>query len=192
MSVHDMEFIRMETNSVTGITRAMGGSGDPSILTALGVFVGMKAALKKKSNIQSLKGLKIGVQGFGKVGYYLCSHLKSEGAKIYGYDINQESLDRVVKEFGVIPVDNDELISMNLDVFSPCAMGAIINPSSIKNLSLVPVPINLEPSKATQLNKDRTVPKIVEVLSFNQPPNFSGRPLRKRIKLESNQPISFA
>ena len=135
MSVHDMEFIRMETNSVTGITRAMGGSGDPSILTALGVFVGMKAALKKKLNIQSLKGLKIGVQGFGKVGYYLCSHLKGEGAKIYGYDINQESLDRVIKEFGVIPVDNDKLISMNLDVFSPCAMGAIINPSSIKNFN---------------------------------------------------------
>ena len=135
MSVHDMEFIRMETKSVTGITRAMGGSGDPSILTAFGVFVGMKAALKKKLNIESVKGLKIGVQGFGKVGYYLCSHLKNEGAKIYGNDINQESLNRVTEEFGVIPVNGDELMSMNLDIFSPCAMGAIINPSSIKNLN---------------------------------------------------------
>ena len=135
MSVHDMEFIRMETKSVTGITRAMGGSGDPSILTAFGVFVGMKAALKKKLNIESVKGLKIGVQGFGKVGYYLCSHLKNEGAKIYGNDINQESLNRVIEEFGVIPVNGDELMSMNLDIFSPCAMGAIINPSSIKNLN---------------------------------------------------------
>ena len=84
MSVHDMEFIRMETEHVTGITRAMGGSGDPSILTALGVFVGMKAALIKKLNIKSVKGLKIGIQGFGKVGYYLCSHLQKEGAQIYG------------------------------------------------------------------------------------------------------------
>ena len=112
----------------------MGGSGDPSILTALGVFVGMKAALKKRLNIQSLNGLKIGVQGFGKVGYYLCSHLKNEGAEIYGFDINENSLERVKNEFDVIPVSEKELMSMNLDVFSPCAMGAIINPKTIESL----------------------------------------------------------
>ena len=134
MTVRDMEFIRMETDYVTGIKRAMGGSGDPSILTALGVFVGMKAALKKRLNIQSLHGLKIGVQGFGKVGYYLCSHLKSEGAEIYGNDINGESRERVKDEFGVDPVRADELMSMNLDVFSPCAMGAVINPTTIESL----------------------------------------------------------
>ena len=103
-------------------------------ISILDGFIGMKAALKKRLNIQSVKGLKIGVQGFGKVGYYLCSHLKNEGAKIYGNDINQKSLERVKDEFGVIPVDGNELMSMNLDVFSPCAMGAIINPSSIENL----------------------------------------------------------
>ena len=134
MSVHDMEFIRMETEHVTGITRAMGGSGDPSILTALGVFVGMKAALKKRLNMKSLNGLKVGVQGFGKVGYYLCSHLNNEGVEIYGHDINEESLERVINEFGVKPVSADELISMDLDVFSPCAMGAVINPSTIESL----------------------------------------------------------
>jgi leucine dehydrogenase len=134
MSVHDMEYIRMETDHVTGIKRAMGGSGDPSILTALGVFVGMKAALKKRLNIQSIKGLKIGIQGFGKVGYYLSSHLKNEGAQVFGNDINEEALNRVVDEFGVVPVSGDELISMDLDVFSPCAMGAVINPTSIENL----------------------------------------------------------
>ena len=112
----------------------MGGSGDPSILTALGVFVGMKAALKKRLNIQSLNGLKIGVQGFGKVGYYLCSHLKNEGAEIYGFDVNENSLERVKNEFDVIPVSEKELMSMNLDVFSPCAMGAIINPKTIESL----------------------------------------------------------
>ena len=112
----------------------MGGSGDPSILTALGVFVGMKAALKKRLNIQSLNGLKIGVQGFGKVGYYLCSHLNNEGAEIYGHDINGESLERVKNEFGVNPVSADELMSMDLDVFSPCAMGAVINPTTIESL----------------------------------------------------------
>ena len=65
---------------------------------------------------------------------YLCSHLKNEGANIYGNDINKENLDRVEEEFGVIPVGGDELMSMDLDVFSPCAMGAVINPSTIENL----------------------------------------------------------
>ena len=134
MSVHDMEFIRMETNHVTGIKRAMGGSGDPSILTALGVFVGMKAALKKRLGITSMRDLKVGIQGFGKVGYYLCKNLHKEGAIIYGYDIDKSKLDTVISEFGVIPVSNEELISLDLDVFSPCALGAIVNPETIKKM----------------------------------------------------------
>ena len=134
MSVHDMEFIRMETNHVTGIKRAMGGSGDPSILTALGVFVGMKAALKKRLGITSIRDLKVGIQGFGKVGYHLCSNLQKEGAIIYGYDIDKSKLDTVVDEFGVIPVSNKELISLDLDVFSPCALGAVVNPVTIKKM----------------------------------------------------------
>ena len=134
MSVHDMEFIRMETNHVTGIKRAMGGSGDPSILTAYGLFVGMQAALKKRLGITSIRDLKVGIQGFGKVGYNLCGHLQKAGAIIYGYDIDQEKLDDVVSAFGVIPTSNEELISLDLDVFSPCALGAVINPKTIKKL----------------------------------------------------------
>lgn len=134
MSVHDMEFIRMETNHVTGIKRAMGGSGDPSILTALGVFVGMKAALKKRLGITSIRDLKVGIQGFGKVGYHLCSNLQKEGAIIYGYDIDKSKLDTVVDEFGVVPVSNKELIGLDLDVFSPCALGAVVNPETIKKM----------------------------------------------------------
>ena len=134
MSVHDMEYIRMETKHVTGIKRAMGGSGDPSILTALGVYIGMQAALKKKLNIISMKDLKVGVQGLGKVGYYLCNHLKDAGAEIYGYDIDKNKLNKAIEDFGLIPISNDELLSMDLDVFSPCALGAIINPASIKTL----------------------------------------------------------
>ena len=134
MSVHDMEYIRMETEYVTGIKRAMGGSGDPSILTALGLYIGMQAALKKKLNILNMKGLKVGVQGLGKVGYYLCNHLKDAGAEIYGYDVDKDKLNRATEDFGLIPVSNDELLSMDLDIFSPCALGAIVNPNSIKTL----------------------------------------------------------
>ena len=134
MSVHDMEYIRMETKHVTGIKRAMGGSGDPSILTALGLYIGMQAALKKKLNILNIKGLKVGIQGLGKVGYYLCNHLKDGGAEIYGYDVDKDKLNRATEDFGLIPVSNDELLSMDLDIFSPCALGAIVNPNSIKTL----------------------------------------------------------
>ncbi len=134
MSVHDMEYIRMETEYVTGIKRAMGGSGDPSILTALGLYIGMQAALKKKLNILNMKGLKVGVQGLGKVGYYLCNHLKDDGAEIYGYDVDKNRLNKAIEDFGLIPISNDELLSMDLDIFSPCALGAIVNPNSIKTL----------------------------------------------------------
>ena len=106
MSVHDMEYIRMETKHVTGIKRAMGGSGDPSILTALGVYIGMQAALKKKLNIISMKDLKVGVQGLGKVGYYLCNHLKEAGAKIYGYDIDKNKLKNKVLNLNHILVNH--------------------------------------------------------------------------------------
>ena len=110
---------------------SMGGSGDPSILTALGLYVGMQAALKKKLNINSMKGLKVGIQGLGKVGYYLCENLKKDDVKIYGYDIDKGRLDQAVEDHGVIPVSNDELLSMDLDIFSPCALGAVINPFSL-------------------------------------------------------------
>ena len=134
MSVHDMEYIRMETKHVTGIKRAMGGSGDPSILTALGLYIGMQAALKKKLNILNMNGLKVGIQGLGKVGYYLCNHLKDAGAEIYGYDVDKNRLNKAIEDFGLIPVSSDELLSMDLDIFSPCALGAVINPNSIKTL----------------------------------------------------------
>ena len=94
----------------------------------------MKAALKKRLGITSMRDLKVGIQGFGKVGYYLCKNLHKEGAIIYGYDIDKSKLDTVVSEFGVIPVSNEELISLDLDVFSPCALGAIVNPETIKKM----------------------------------------------------------
>ena len=76
----------------------------------------------------------ISLVGLGKMGLGIYNRLYNENLNIYGYDINEESLDRVKNEFGVIPVNADELMSMDLDVFSPCAMGAVLNPSSIENL----------------------------------------------------------
>jgi len=135
MTVEDMEYIRSQTNHVTGITKSLGGSGDPSIFTALGVFIGMKAALKKKYQIESFKNLKVGIQGFGKVGYYLSKHLFEAGAQIYGFDVDQERMDLVSREFGVTSISNNDLMKLELDIFSPCALGGIINPQTLENLN---------------------------------------------------------
>lgn len=134
MTVEDMEHIRSQTKHVTGITQSLGGSGDPSIFTALGVFIGMKAALKKKYQTESFDNLKVGIQGFGKVGYYLSKHLFEAGAKIYGFDVDQERLSIVCKEFEVTPIPNGDLMNLDLDIFSPCALGGIINPQTIQSL----------------------------------------------------------
>ncbi|HMV27161.1 MAG TPA: Glu/Leu/Phe/Val dehydrogenase [bacterium] len=133
-SVTDMEWIRMETRYVTGISRAQGGSGDPSPVTALGTYRGLKACVEKVFGTQSLKGLRIAVQGLGHVGYYLVRHLHDEGAKLVVTDVDGERVKRVVSEFGAEYVDSDKIYDADVDVFSPCAMGAIINDDTIGRL----------------------------------------------------------
>lgn len=133
-SVKDMEWVRMETQYVTGISRALGGSGDPSPVTAYGVYIGMKAAIKKATGKDSLKGKKIAVQGVGHVGYYLCKHLYEEGAQIYACDIDQEALDKVVTEFNAKISETDDIYDLEMDVYAPCALGATINDDTIERL----------------------------------------------------------
>ena len=86
-SVKDMKWVRMETEYVTGLSRALGGGGDPGPVTALGTFAGIKATVKKQLGKDSLEGLKVAVQGAGHVGYHLTKHLKEAGAKKYGFQI---------------------------------------------------------------------------------------------------------
>lgn len=133
-SVKDMEWVRMETSFVTGISRALGGSGDPSPVTAFGVFMGMKAAVKYKLKRGSLSGLKISVQGVGHVGYYLCKHLTEEGAELYVTDIDTEALKVVAKEFGATIVGPDDIYAQDVDIYAPCALGATLNDKTIPQL----------------------------------------------------------
>ncbi len=130
-SVTDMEYTRMETKYVTGISRALGGSGDPSPVTALGTYRGMKACVEKVFGTQSLKGLRIAVQGLGHVGYYLVRHLHDEGAKLIVNDVDMERVKKVVSEFGAESVNGDEIYSVDADIFAPCALGAIVNDDTI-------------------------------------------------------------
>lgn len=133
-SVKDMEFVRMETKYVTGISKSLGGSGDPSPVTAYGVYVGMKACAKFKWGNDSLKGKKIAVQGAGHVAGYLCEHLFNEGAEIYLTDINQEKLTRVLETVKAKVVKPEEIYDVDADIFSPNALGAIINDDTLKRI----------------------------------------------------------
>ena len=130
-SVVDMEWVRMETKYVTGISRALGGSGDPSPVTALGTYRGMKACVEKVFGTQSLKGLRIAIQGLGHVGYYLVRHLHDEGAKLIVNDVDAERVKKVINEFGAEFVEADKIYSIDADIFSPCALGAIVNDHTI-------------------------------------------------------------
>lgn len=135
-SVRDMEWVRMETQYVTGISRALGGSGDPSPVTAFGTFMGMKASVKKQLGKDGLSGLKVAVQGVGHVGYQLCKYLHQENVELFVTDIYEDSLKRVVDEFGAKVVNPDEIYGLDVDIYSPCALGATINDDTIPQLKV--------------------------------------------------------
>lgn len=134
MSARDMEYVHMETPYVTGIPESMGGSGDPSPVTAYGVFIGMKASAKRAYGSDSLKGKKVVVQGAGHVGTYLIEHLVKEGAEVYVSDIFEEKVAAVTKKFDVAVADPEALYSMDMDIYAPCALGATLNSDTIPQL----------------------------------------------------------
>ena len=133
-TVTDMDLIHEETNYVTGISPAFGSSGNPSPVTAYGVYRGMKASAKEAFGSDSLEGRTISVQGLGNVAYKLCEYLHNEGAKLVVTDINQAAIDRVVHDFGATAVAPDDIYSQEVDIFSPCALGAILNDETIPQL----------------------------------------------------------
>jgi len=133
-SVEDMEYIKMETDYVSGLPIEFGGSGDPSPFTALGTYEGIRASVKYHLKKESLKGIRVAIQGIGHVGYYLCEMLYEAGAKLIVTDIFEDKADRVVNEFGALAVEGDEIYSVDADVFAPCALGAIINDDTIERM----------------------------------------------------------
>ncbi|GMQ27912.1 Glu/Leu/Phe/Val dehydrogenase dimerization domain-containing protein [Algoriphagus confluentis] len=134
MKTSDMEYIAMETNHVTGLPQIKGGAGDPSPVTAYGVYVGMKAAAKKAFGTDSLSGKKIAVQGVGQVGKYLIEHLVKEGAEIFITDIFEDKLQEVAKNSGATVVDPGVIYDLEMDIYAPCALGATINDQTVDRL----------------------------------------------------------
>ena len=134
MKTRDMEYVHMETDHVTGIPESMGGSGDPSPVTAYGVYMGMKATAKHVYGNDNLAGKSVAVQGVGQVGMYLVDHLTKEGAKVYITDIDENKLARVAKRSGAKVVGMDEIYDLDVDIYAPCALGATLNDDTIPRL----------------------------------------------------------
>lgn len=132
--VHDMEYAYTETDYVVGIETSHGGSGDPSPFTALGTLQGIKACLKKVYGNEALKGKKIAVQGAGAVGRNLIKMLVENGSEVYVSDIDKEKLEALRKELKFEIVPSEDIVTMQCDIFSPCAMGAIINDETVNKL----------------------------------------------------------
>jgi leucine dehydrogenase len=122
-----------KTKHICGLPQ---NSGDPSPFTARGVWQGIKATAKVTFGSDSLDGLTIAVQGLGKVGYDLCRHLHNSGAKlIVANRSNKEIAAKAAEEFGATVVPTEEIMSVKCDIFSPNAMGAILNPNTIPTLN---------------------------------------------------------
>jgi len=134
VTVEDMNHIAKETKYVSGLS-SPGGSGDPSPITALGVFYGIKASVEFKTHNASLRGLNIAVQGCGAVGRNLCKLLHDEGARLIVADINKTSADLMAKEFGAKVVAVDEIHRVQADVYSPCALGGVLNEKTIPEIN---------------------------------------------------------
>ena len=132
--VEDMTHIRKETRHVVGLAPDQGGSGDPSPSTALGVLMGLKAAVDYSRDGKGLSGLRVAVQGMGHVGFHLCRYLAAEGADLVVTDIREDLVARAVKAFGATAVGADEIFDADVDVFAPCALGAILDNDTIPRL----------------------------------------------------------
>lgn len=132
-SVHDMEFVREETEHVVGL---LGRSGDPSPVTAYGVFVGMKACAKERYGSDSLADKRVAVQGLGNVGRHLCQYLTEAGARLVVTDIRPDRIGEVARQLpDAETVAPDDIYAARADIFAPCALGAVVNDKTLQVLA---------------------------------------------------------
>ncbi len=134
METSDMDLVRDVTPYVTGISEERGGSGNPSPITAFGVYMGMKAAAKQQFGSEKLEGKKILVQGIGHVGETLVEYLTKEGAIVFIVDINEEKLYQAASKYNAQVFTGDDLYSADVDIYAPCAMGATINDATVNKI----------------------------------------------------------
>ena len=134
METSDMDIVRDVTPYVTGISEARGGSGNPSPVTAYGVYMGMKAAAKQQFGSDVLSGKKVLVQGIGHVGETLVEYLTTEGAIVTIADINEEKLNEVRAKYHAEIYKGEDLYTADVDIYAPCAMGATLNDNTVHKI----------------------------------------------------------
>lgn len=132
-STSDMDFVHMETDYVAGLATK---SGDPSPVTARGVFRAILASAKQRWGSDSLEGKTVLVQGLGNVGTYLCRELHAVGAKLVVTDIRADRVKTIVEGLGARAVEGDAIYAEKADIFAPCALGAILNDDTIPKLKV--------------------------------------------------------
>ena len=133
-NLHDMDTVKLETPHVVGVSEHLGGSGDPGIMTAYGVFYGLQTTVAERLQRSDLKGLKILIEGTGAVGYHLCSFLIKERANVFVTDIDPKKTERIQTLGPVTVVSREQAYDCDIDVFAPCAVGASLNEDSIRRL----------------------------------------------------------
>ncbi|BAZ31295.1 Glu/Leu/Phe/Val dehydrogenase [Cylindrospermum sp. NIES-4074] len=124
----DVRTISKETKYVVGVSEKSGG---PAPITSLGVFLGIKAAVEFRWQSQKLEGLKVAVQGLGNVGKNLCWHLHEHGIKLFVSDVNPAKTEEIRQLFGATVVEPEDIYSLDVDIFAPCALGGILNSETI-------------------------------------------------------------
>ncbi len=129
----DLESVHQETQHVVGLDVTLGGSGDTSIMTGLGVYMGMRACAAQAWGSDSLRGRKIAMQGFGKVASKTAEHLLEEDAQVFATDVSEAAQDKA-RRMGVKVVLPDEIYDLECDIFAPCALGGVINSETISRL----------------------------------------------------------
>ncbi len=134
MAVEDMEVVARKTHYVAGLVDGHAASGDPSPYTARGILEGIKAAVKYRLGRSSIKGTRVAVQGVGNVGLNLCRLLRREGAILVVANIDEKAVNRAVTEANATAVPLDEIYEQAVDVFAPCALGAVLRDETIPRL----------------------------------------------------------
>lgn len=135
----DMDLLRTQTEHVAGVSERLGGSGDPSPATALGVHFAIRSVAEALWGAPTIEGRRIVVLGVGKVGSALVAHLVAAGAKVFVADIDPARVRASVERFGVTPLDVDDALTSPCDVLAPCALGAVLNATTIPVLGATAV-----------------------------------------------------
>jgi leucine dehydrogenase len=136
MTMDIMQKIARKTRYVTGLPPESGkAGGDPSPKTAFGIYCGIEAAVAARLDRSTLDGLRVAVQGVGHVGYYLCKRLHDAGASLVVSDLDEARVQRVCDEFAAKSASTDTILFQDVDVVSPCALGAVLDEHSIPRIS---------------------------------------------------------